>query len=375
MFGFHGWSEAYKSATTCFTKNLSAGYYTRSQFLEAVAVATETLTSFIDRAVLSRADMFEGVPDHLLDSVQEFIEEVLTFYETLCLIAQHPSIENIVPLELVFTDSGYFHSSVWYRTSTDLFESPQSRVFLTLTQSSSQVLNFKTWSGADRQEACMSPQKMHRYPVPLAPTLGLHKTVSNVLCDLVKSFFAKKKHAHINIRDGTYVGSEEFADFIVGAKTGSSLVLFDQDCGGECVDFLVNGGLAAYASSKAASHTTLKALSFLLALDSETLKLLCLKAFYGPYLSMVPCSYVEPEVEPLYNKYSHLNRQYTGLTLNGKSTNSGVRFSVSMVPSDKAVPVYLMKAEPSLKTKVSSVAPSVPDLDNSVQSPPLRNRV
>ncbi len=397
MSHFNDWNVAYKSATTRFSESLASGSYTRDQFCEAVCEALKTLGTFIRSAALSRVDMFEGVPDHLLDPVQEFFEEVLDFYETLCLVAQHASLvldgtsseshDEIVPLELVFTDSGCFNNSVWYHVSSDLSKS-QERAFYTLTNVSSKTLDFKSWSSADRQES-LANTNVRRYPIPLAPTLGLHKTFSNVFYDLVKTFFAKKKHAHINVREGTYVGSDEFAEFIASAKMDSTLVLFDQDSGAECVEFLANGGLAAYASSKAASQTTLKALSYILGLGVEVLEQACLKTFYGQHPLLATCAYVEPKVtNPLYMNYSPLNRQYTGFNLNGKVANPSIRFSVSVASvsvsggSLKAcqpkLPVFLMKAEPAVKGKTLKTTGSVvsnPDLNAKVQVLPVRKSV
>ena len=297
MFNIHGWRNAYKSASTCFFESLVSGFYSHNQFMEAIAVCVKTLEVFIHAAVVSRADMFEGVPDSLLDSVQEFIEEVLDFYETLCLLAQNSSLKfadevgELVPLELVFTKSGEFICTTWYNINPGFDKSKMAGLFFTLRQCGGVMKTFQTWSCSARLES-VADNNVRRYPIPLAPTLSLHKTFSNVLCDLVKSFFAKKKHAHINTRAGTYVGSDKFADFVVNAKVGSLLVLFDQNCGDECVDFLANGGFEAFVQSKVASSTTFKALAYLSILDRETLKLLCLKAFYGPYLASYCCPYV-----------------------------------------------------------------------------------
>lgn len=394
MSRFREWNVAYKSATAFFMESLASGSYTYDQFHEVVSKTVKPLGSFINRTIFGRVDMFEGVPDDLLEEVEEFYDEVFGFYQMLLdlqaknsIILDNESSEEMIPLELVFTDSGRFINSVWYRVSSD-FSKSQERVFYTYNPSScinTTSFTVKAWS-LDARMKSINNTEVRRYPIPLAPTLGLHVTFSKVMSDLVKIFFSKKKYAHINTHEGTYSGSEKFAEFLVSAKVGSTYTLFEQESGVEFVDFLVNGGLADYASSKSASPATLKALSYIIGLSSEVLKHCCLRIFYGQHPLFATCAYVEPEVTtPLYKNYGHLNRQYIGFSFNGKTSDPKIRFSVSMVSSavsggsiqayQKLLPVYLMKADYAVKGKTLGGSPATPDLDAKVQVPPLRTRL
>ena len=379
------WINIHKEVSSHLFKALESGIYTHSEYVSAVRHCYVKLDCFLNESCFRDGGLFKDLPiEPDTDRVEDFIELVLVFHETLRLLDHHLSGGNpitvlsgdeIVPLELAFTSSGSFVESAWCGTSSVL--SKAEPLYYSLASCSDPLGDkFVIHTSTYMQEIATTPE-VRRFLVPLAPTTGLHKTVSNVLSDLVKSFCATKRVAHIPIHAGTYSGNEAFVSFLTNAKLGSAMVLFNEMSADECIAFLATEGYDSYELDKASSSKALQAVAFLKALSYEAVKSMILTAFYGknPFWSGLS---MDLETVPLYRNYGHLNRQYSGFTYNGKTTNTSVRFNVSLVASpDSVCPTYLMVAEAAVKPKtigLDSSRATVPDLDVSVQSPPLRGR-
>jgi hypothetical protein len=366
--GLVSWYKAYKSSKTYLFETLNSGYYNHSKFMNAVIGSHAILTAFVSD--LSPTNMLKDVTDDFLD----FVQEIINFYETLCCLVEFQSLSNgeIVPVELAFTNEGRYITTVWYDTSSEEL----TCLYYTPSSFGSKDMTFHVW-GTDSRQSSITDPKVVRYSIPLAPTLGLRKTASSILTLLVKSFFSKRKCAHIDTQKGYYTGSEAYASFIASAKLGASLVLFDAEASSQCVDFFFGPeGFDTVASAKLASKASLQAISFLKGIDRETLKGLSLIAFYGKLPSLMACPDFDLDMTPIYGLYGHLNRQYTGFTHNGETAKSSIRFATSLVPSADGIPMFVLVAGETMKSK-SIDSPSISgnftskDLDLTVQTPPL----